>query len=134
VRESQHPICAILIDDDPDVLFLVERALKRTGRPVEVMAFACPQEALEFFERLAASDFPLPDPTIVFCDIRMPAINGFDVIERIRAIQKFDGLRIYLISMSFQLVDRARAVAVGVDGHLDKFPSPEQFNRVLGSA
>jgi CheY-like chemotaxis protein len=133
VFPAENPICAVVIDDEPDVLELVERTLQRTGRQVEVLPFSCPQEALDFFERLGRSDFPLPESAVVFCDIRMPKINGFDVIERIRAMRKFDGLRIYVISTSCLPRDRERATRAGADGHLAKFPTADEFEEVLAS-
>jgi CheY-like chemotaxis protein len=55
------------------------------------------------------------------------------VIERIRSMRKFDGLRIYVISTSCLPRDRQRAISAGADGHLAKFPTPDEFEEVLAT-
>lgn len=121
----------MIIDDDPDDRYLIEYGLKKTGVPIEVLSFADAEDALEFFERVARSSFPLPETLIVFCDVSMPRMNGFEVIERIRAQPKFDGARVYVLTTSTRPTDQEQAKAVGADGYLVKFPSTDIFAEVL---
>ncbi|HTI50453.1 MAG TPA: response regulator [Planctomycetaceae bacterium] len=117
------PITVIAIDDDADDLYMLERALAKVPLPLDILRFPTPDEAAEFFVKLAASDLPAPLDVVVFCDIKMPRINGFEIVEHLRSHKKFDGFRVYMLSSSNEPVDRSQAAGLGADGYYQKFPS-----------
>lgn len=70
----------LLIDDDPDVLEMVHTALAHYG--MEVHAYPDAAEAMDLIQNPAAPIFDL-----VISDIRMPGLDGFDVIQKVKSIQ-----------------------------------------------
>ena len=64
----------LLIDDEPDIVFVIRRALEKAGYAVETATD--PMQAIENFK---ASYFDL-----IVTDIRMPKINGFQLYREIR--------------------------------------------------
>ncbi len=68
----------LVLDDEPDITFLVETALKRNG--YNVFGFTDPFLALEHF-KLNSKNYGL-----VISDVRMPAMNGFEFITNIRQL------------------------------------------------
>jgi signal transduction histidine kinase len=66
----------LVVDDDPTALRLVEAILKPLGRSAR--CFADPVGALRAIEATA--------PAVVVLDILMPSIDGFEMLDRIRAI------------------------------------------------
>ena len=69
----------MVADDEQDILWIVQRALQKYGFIVE--AYSDPLKALESF-----ASSPL-DYVLIITDVRMPGMNGFQLAERIRAIQ-----------------------------------------------
>ncbi len=64
----------LLVDDDPAVRSVVKQALERAGYEVTTA-----RDGREAITRIAASDYDL-----VLLDIRLPKLNGVDVVERLR--------------------------------------------------
>lgn len=62
-------------------------------------------------------------PKITILDIRMPGIDGFEVLAKIRSNPKFDDIPIVMISGSEEAADRAMATEHGADGYYVKPPS-----------
>ncbi len=68
-------INAIIVDDEPYCCQVLSTLLERYCPEVEVMAVcSSPEEALKAIRRL--------QPQLVFLDIEMPHINGFEMLEQ----------------------------------------------------
>jgi len=70
----------LLIDDDPAVLDMVEAALAHFG--MEVHSYPDAAQALELLQNPSAPEFDL-----VISDINMEGIDGFEVIDKVKATQ-----------------------------------------------
>ena len=81
--DNQHnkPRNIMIVDDEPDVLLVYKSFLSSEEYNVEV--FTDPQEALAYFAKF---NYPYYDLAIM--DIRMPHINGFQLYQRLKAINK----------------------------------------------
>jgi two-component system, LytTR family, response regulator len=67
---------AILIDDERDALEMLEWIIKKNSPEVEIIAMC--DSALDGLEKI--KDLK---PELVFLDIEMPQLNGFDLLERL---------------------------------------------------
>ncbi|MDR3416988.1 MAG: nitrogen regulation protein NR(I) [Nevskia sp.] len=69
------PIKVWIVDDDESIRWVLEKALRREG--MRVQSFPGAAELLD----------ALPDetPDVLICDIRMPGVNGLELMERVRA-------------------------------------------------
>ena len=99
----------LLVDDEPDILLMLQINLELEGH--EVILAANGQEALD---RIADSD-----PDLVLCDVMMPVLDGWGVLERLAA---FDGRRppVIMISAKSQPSDALQAFRLGADGYVTK--------------
>ena len=69
-------IRTILIDDEPKALAILEEKLARSFGQIEVIkSYRDPEQALEELSRI--------NPQLIFLDIAMPRMSGFDFLERI---------------------------------------------------
>lgn len=87
---------------------------------VNIKAFTKPEEALEFIEREYAEN---SGHTILFLDINMPRINGWQFLERYEKFseQVKQQINIYVLSSSIDRVDRNKAEAnKNVEGFISK--------------
>ena len=98
----------LVLDDEPGITLLCNRLLKRAG--YDVIAFT---ESLPAFEHLRTNTVNL-----LLVDIRMPDMDGFEVISRAKKLQPDIAV---LVMTGFGTVETAiQALRQGVDGLLLK--------------
>lgn len=97
----------LIIDDDELNLFIISRTIEKTGYEVELVSKNDGQEALEFLVELMDNDKPLPD--LIFVDIHMPVMNGWEFLEHYGHINRKNNIPVYMLSSSVYDMDRARA-------------------------
>jgi signal transduction histidine kinase len=98
----------LVLDDEPGIMLLCKRLLTRAG--FEVLAFTEPRKAMAELERRRVD--------LLLVDIRMPDVDGFDVIAHAQKSQPDIAV---LVMTGFGTVETAiRALRQGVDGLLLK--------------
>jgi len=98
----------LVVDDDPSGAYGLARVIKQLGYPVETAADG--PSALETARRF--------HPEVVFVDLRMPAMDGVQVADLLRA----EGLATHIIAATAYRseLERDRTSAAGFAGHLLK--------------
>jgi CheY-like chemotaxis protein len=114
----------LLVEDDPDHVFLVRRALADLpGAEVSVEVAGDGEQAVE---RLARSRFAdAGPPQLVLLDLKMPRMDGLEVLRRIRADEAAADLPVVVLTSSERPEDREEALRQGatwfvckpIDGH-----------------
>jgi CheY-like chemotaxis protein len=107
----------LVVDDNEDNRYTLTRRLAREGYDTVVTA-ANGREALEL---LAARRFDL-----VLLDVMMPELNGYEVLERLRADDRLRHVPVIMISALDQLESVVRCIELGAEDYL-----PKPFNPVL---
>ena len=112
----------MLVDDEPTVLTALRLLLDALGYAVE--AFPGGQQALAALRAGSA-------PDLVICDLKMPELNGIQVLEQVHAHSP----RIALALMSAHALpdDVERAKRVGVQGFLAKPFTPEELRALIAA-
>jgi CheY-like chemotaxis protein len=72
-------------------------------------------------------------PGVIFMDLGMPAVDGYEATRRIRALQQPSRPAIIALTGWGQSGDRRRASEVGMDGHLVKPVDPDQLREAISS-
>jgi PAS domain S-box-containing protein len=111
----------LVIDDNRDVAELTAEVLMAVGHEVRV-AFDGPS-GLE-----QASTF---QPQVIFLDVGLPVMDGYEVARRIRQQPGGDRVRLVAVTGYGQQNDRARALDAGFDLHLVK---PVDVDRLIAAA
>ncbi|GAB7080460.1 hypothetical protein JCM14635_21330 [Megalodesulfovibrio paquesii] len=107
----------VVVDDEPHIRMLMEEALEVLEEDEVRIYFARDgQEGLETIRR--------ERPSLVFLDVMMPRMNGYQVCERIRAERDLRGMHIVMLSAKGQEVDKIKGEAVGADLYMTKPFSP----------
>ena len=114
----------LIVDDDRDVADGLRAALEIHTHQVEVAGNGP--------DALAAARIFKPD--VVFCDIGLPGMNGYDVARAFRADGAFRSTLLVALSGYAQSEDLAKASAAGFDQHLAKPPSLEKIKRICAGA
>ena len=82
--------------------------------------------------RQALRMLPSLHPDVVFLDLGMPGMSGYEVAAAIRADARFAGVRLVALTGWGGEADRARTRAAGFDEHLTKPATVEAIEEVLG--
>jgi len=104
----------LLVDDDADdQLFFVD-AIKAIEPTLECGIANNGVEALYYLERI-----PLL-PSIIFLDLNMPVMNGFECLAQLKKIIKYREIPVIIFTTSNNSVDRQRTLSLGANLFLTK--------------
>ncbi|HEX8461316.1 MAG TPA: response regulator [Segetibacter sp.] len=98
----------LLVEDDPITIMVCDRIIKMTSFAEKVTSCENGKIAIDYLISIKDSDLV---PTIIFLDINMPVMNGWDFLEEFEKVQSdFPKLpRIYLLSSTVDPEDYKKA-------------------------
>ncbi len=99
----------ILIDDDEPTNFIHKIIIKETDCTHKVKDFLGAEEALEYFESRSLDDHF--DNEIIFLDINMPCMNGWEFLDQYKKANSYDSpnSKIIMLTTSINPDDRQKA-------------------------
>lgn len=118
----------LLVEDNPDDVKLTLRALEKARITNRVDVVSDGFEALEYLNgtgRYAGRDTRIM-PQVVLLDLKMPGMNGIEVLQRIRANEKTRLLPVVVLTTSNQERDMVEAYGLGANSYVQK---PVDFNQ-----
>lgn len=116
-RASKDHSRLLLVDDDPNLILLVKDYLEFQG--YEVATAENGREALDILEQKA--------PDMIICDIMMPEMDGYALIEKIRQDSRLSWIPVMFLSAKGQSQDRVKGLNTGADVYLVKPFEPEEL-------
>ncbi len=120
----------LLVEDNKDDVLLIRRAFEKGKvlNPLQVVYGG--EEAIEYLSGSGKyanrAEFPLP--TLVLLDIKMPRVDGFDVLKWIRLQPELSALRVVILTSSDEMRDVNTAYQLGANSFLVK---PIDFERFV---
>lgn len=121
------PLRVLLVDDDPDHVLLVRRALRDLMSGEFVAAIPDGGAALDALR----SGAELPD--LILLDVNMPGYSGFDVLTQLRADERLMSIPVVMLTSSDSQRDIARAYELGASGYVTKLAHPQDLRAVLAN-
>jgi CheY-like chemotaxis protein len=124
----------VLIEDNETTSFLNNRLLSRLGVAKQVTSFSKAEEALNFLWGDAPSNgTPQVTPDLVFVDLKMPGMNGFDFLERYSQLDPDAQERtvVAVLTTSMHGADTARVAQYPNVEYLTKPLTEEKMQRLL---
>ncbi|HVV69954.1 MAG TPA: response regulator [Verrucomicrobiae bacterium] len=125
----------LLVEDSADDVFFMRHALKKSGLPHRLLVVMDGQQAVDYLSGTKPYDdrsrYPLP--SVVFLDLKLPFLNGFEVLAWIRAQPGLKDLAVFILTGSSEVRDRQRAEALGTVGYLVKPPDETMLRQALAS-
>src|SRR5687767_3082250 len=123
----------LLVEDNPDDVFLFTRALNKARRPHPLHVVTSGQEAIEYLSGTGKySDrnaFPLPD--LIMLDLKMPLLSGFEVLNWIRNDGMARLIPVIVLSSSALTEDVNRAYALGANAYMVKPANADALERLI---
>ena len=124
----------LLVEDDEHDAFFFQRALKKARPDLRLQIVTDGEQALAyFFGHLKYSNrVAYPVASTVFLDLKLPYLNGFEILERIRSVPALVAIPVVILTSSSEDRDRRRAAELEAKGYLVKPPVPEMLVEILG--
>lgn len=113
----------LIVDDNQDVASSLAILLRVLGK--EVIIAHSGQAALQIFEEFR--------PSVVFLDLGMPEMDGFEVARRFRQLPEFQGVTLIALTGWGQEDDRRRTQEAGFDHHVVKPMNLEKLQLLLAA-
>lgn len=112
----------LLVEDNPDDVKLTLRALEknRIGNTVDVVQDGV--EALDYLfgtGRFAGQKTTIP-PQVILLDLKMPRMDGLQVLERIRGDERTKLLPVVILTTSNEDKDRIESYRLGANSYIRK--------------
>ncbi|WP_217909551.1 response regulator [Desulfosediminicola flagellatus] len=123
---SERPI--LLVEDTPLDLDLALRAFKKTQltNPIEVA-----RDGEEVLAMITEWDHGRPLPLIIILDLKLPKINGFEVLRAIKQHQAYHVIPIIVMTSSAEDKDIRAAYKLGANSYITK---PVSFTKLIALA
>ena len=120
----------VLIEDDPNDILLITRALRKAQVKGKLIVLEDGEKAIKFFSDLLASPFS-ELPRLVLLDLKLPRMNGFQVLSWVRQQAPLKYLPVVVFTSSALQEDVDRAYAEGANSYLMKPIGHDQMQETI---
>ncbi len=109
----------LIVDDEPFIRLLLEQTLEELeDEGVELITADNGETALDIIKS--------ETPEIVFLDVMMPKMNGFDVCSTVKNDLGISGVYIVLLTAKGQEFDKQKGIDAGADIYMTKPFNPDE--------
>ncbi len=119
----------LLVEDNPDEQVLTLRALRGHGVDATIEVAS---DGVEALQHIFVPGMPVL-PRFVILDLKLPRVDGFQVIDRLRGDPRTRLLPIVVFSSSAEDRDVARCYEMGVNGYVSKPVHPAHYYEAVGA-
>lgn len=110
----------LIVDDHAHIRLLLEQTLEDLeDEGVELLQASNGADGLELIRQ--------EKPDLVFLDVMMPAMNGFEVCKAVKADAELDGTTVVMLTAKGQEFDRQKGEDVGADVYMTKPFDPDEL-------
>ncbi|HHE54979.1 MAG TPA: response regulator [Caldithrix abyssi] len=112
----------LFVEDSPTMRRIIANSLRQLG----VKDFEEAENGLDALEKLHESEFDL-----LMTDWNMPEMNGAELVEQVRKLERFKNLPILMVTTRGMEEDVLKAIQLGVNGYIVKPFTPEILSNKL---
>ncbi len=110
----------LIVDDEPHIRLLLTQTLEELeDEGVEIFTASNGAEGLELIQT--------KKPDLVFLDVMMPKMNGFDVCKAVKTNLEITNVFIIMLTAKGQEFDRNKSLEVGADLYMTKPFDPDEI-------
>jgi two-component system response regulator len=123
----------LLVEDNPDDEALTIRALRKGNVVNQIDVAHDGAEALDYLFRTGrfAGSGPIELPQVVLLDLKLPKIDGLEVLRRVRADARTRMLPIVILTSSNEQIDMVNGYSLGANSYVRKPVDFDQFTEAV---
>jgi two-component system, response regulator len=127
------PVEILIVEDNPTDAELTLRALKKHNLANDLFVAEDGQQALDFIycKGEFSSRHPAKPLKVIFLDLKLPKVNGLEVLKEIKTNSLTKKLPVVVITSSKEDPDINAAYELGANGYVVKPVDFEDFVRVI---
>lgn len=117
-----EPVKILLVEDNPDHIELTMRALKGNHIVNEIHVVTDGEQALDYLYRRGKYNDKqrAPRPGLILLDVKLPKLDGFEVLRRIKQDPEFKLIPVIMLTTSAREEEVARGYAEGANSYVTK--------------
>jgi len=123
------PARIMLVEDSEGDVYIFKRAIADAKIVNEVLVFKDGKEALEYLQNEEN-----PTPGIIFLDINMPMVSGFDVLKAVKAEVRLARIPVVMLTISQEEEDIIRSYDYGAVSFITKTVRPENLLDIVSAS
>jgi two-component system, response regulator len=116
----------LLVEDNPNDAELAQRALKKTNLGPRLVLARDGAEALDYLFSNR------PKPKVIFLDLKLPKIDGVEVLRRLRTDDRLKSIPVVVLTSSQEERDINECYKLGVNSYVVKPVEFDKFYQVVG--
>jgi DNA-binding response OmpR family regulator len=120
MQDKKNKVNILIVDDEPFIRRSLALVFKQKGYQVHSA-----KNGQEAWEKLLEG----LKPTIMFVDIMMPKLSGFELSRLVKSHHSFKDIYVILLTGRWQESDYKKATSIGIDEYMTKPFSPSQIIR-----
>lgn len=127
-----HPVDIVLVEDNPSDAKLTMMALKEGKIVNNIIHLKDGEEALNYI--FCEGDYtqrPMTNPLVILLDLKMPKINGIEVLRKIKADERTKRIPVVVFTSSQEDPDVKECYELGVNSYIVKPLEFDQFAQVV---
>lgn len=127
------PVTVLLVEDNAAHAELVIRSFEEHRIANKIHHVFDGEEALDYLLRRGAYTDPAksPMPHMILLDLRLPKIDGLEVLKEIKSVKKLEKIPTVIFTTSSAEVDVAKAYGYHANSYLVKPVNFEKFNQLM---
>ena len=118
----------LLVEDNPNDVELTLHALRREKLANRIHVVRDGEEALDFLFQRAQPSLP---PKVVLLDLKLPKVDGLEVLRQIRSDVRTKALPVVILTASREEKDMVNGYKLGVNSYIQKPVDFEAFREVI---
>jgi CheY-like chemotaxis protein len=121
---NHHVSAVLIVDDDEGHAILIRENLEAAGLRTRIEHFSDGQAVLDFF---AKNKSHFSDTYLVLLDIRMPKVDGIEVLRRLKSDPALAKLPVIMLTTTDDTREINRCYDLGCNGYIQKPVDYEKF-------
>jgi CheY-like chemotaxis protein len=122
----------LLVEDDPNDVELTLHALRAENLANRIEIARDGEEALDFlFNRGAFANRPTSNPRLVLLDLKLPKVNGMEVLRQIKSDAGLKTIPVVILTSSREDRDLVESYRLGVNSYIQKPVDFDQFRETV---
>ena len=130
--DKMDPVDILLVEDNPDDANLTRRALKKNNLANRLIIIEDGAEAVDFI--FCQGKYHNRDsanlPKVILLDLKLPKLNGLEVLQKIRANPHTRGIPVVMVTSSREDPDIEKAYELGANSYVVK---PVEFDAFVNA-
>jgi len=125
----EQPVELLLVDDNPSDVELTVHVLKKNNFANRIKVVHDGAEAMDYiFGDLAeAPDLPRSIPKLILMDLKLPKVNGLELLARVKADPRTKLIPVVVLTSSREERDLLKCYELGVNSYIVKPVNYEKF-------